>query len=113
MRIDLPNLEFINAKLRAMALEAATLIKETTGEEAVVTSLFRIGDKGVHGQLPLRAIDLRCDDAVVGTAIAGKINAVWSYDPNRRWMSCVMYHDVGQGPHLHLQVHPNTVRAEK
>lgn len=42
--------------------------------------------------------------------IAGSVNGLWSYDPNRPGKLVVYAKPHGTGPHLHLQVHPNTIR---
>jgi hypothetical protein len=103
MRIDIANLEFIDAKLRQICLE----VERHFRVEFTITSLYRIGDTGVHGALPLRGIDFGCNESV-GLLAASYVNSQYTYDPNRPDMECALYHDVGQGPHLHLQVHPNT-----
>lgn len=62
---------------------------------------------------PFRAVDIRTrieggDFQAKADAVAAKINARWIYDPARPKM-VVAYSDVhGTGPHLHVQVHPNT-----
>lgn len=106
MNIDLSQLEFIDKKLRDMAIET----EENFGVDFVITSLFRIGDNGVHGTLPLRGLDWRCRDILFGKLVEDQINKHWKYDPTRPDMKCCMCHDVGGGIHLHLQVHANTVR---
>jgi hypothetical protein len=106
MKLDLSQLEFIHPKLRKMATETEMYL----GEEQTVTSLFRPGDKGVHGTIPVRGLDWRCRDAERGRVIEEAVNSRWQYDPNRPNMKCCMFHSVGQGWHLHLQVHPRTVR---
>jgi hypothetical protein len=35
---------------------------------------------------------------------------MWTYDTERPHKKCCIYHDVGQGKHIHFQVHPNTTR---
>jgi len=107
MKIDLGQLEFIEPNLRMMALE----IEKRFGEKTV-TSLYRIGDKGVHGSLPLRGIDLRCRTVRHGEEVMKFVDERWTYDFTRPLMKCCIYHDAGQGSHLHLQVHPNTRRKE-
>ena len=107
MKIDIGQLDFIEPKLR----ELAQLVEQATGLEFTVTSLYRINDSGVHGQLPLRGIDLRCKDQSIGLLVQSMVNQHWIYDPDRPDMKCCMFHDVGQGAHLHLQVHPNTVNS--
>jgi len=108
MKIDIANLEFINPTLRTICTE----VEKETGVELTITSLFRIGDDGVHGQLPLRGIDFRTKNIVVGRLLESTINKKWSYDPKRPKMKCALLHDVGQGLHLHVQVHPNTIRVD-
>lgn len=105
MKLDLAQLEFIEPKLRGMTLD----VEATFDVEFTITSLYRIGDNGVHGQLPLRGLDLRCRNDDLGNDIAFYVNSKWIYDPARTEMKCCMYHAVeGGAPHIHLQVHPNT-----
>lgn len=104
-KIVLQDLEFIHPTLRSMFRD----LEQMHGEQTI-TSLYRIGDKGVHGQLPLRGIDVRCRDPLNGAAIENSMNAIWQYDPERPGMKCCIFHDVGQGAHIHLQCHPNTVK---
>ena len=82
-------------------------IEEEFGTQAI-TSLYRIGDTGVHGTLPLRGVDLRCN--VDSYNIEKFVNDTWVYDIDRPHYKACMIHDVGGGVHIHLQVHPNTVR---
>ena len=104
MKIDLMQLEFIDIKLRKMATELEVMTRLTFE----VTSLYRIGDDGVHGTLPLRGIDLGCSNINIGEQIEKFVNDLWQYDPTRPSMKCAMVHNVSSGLHLHLQVHPNT-----
>lgn len=107
--IDIEQLEFIDKNLRLMVLD---FFEENEFRETVITSLYRINDNGVHGQLPLRGIDIRwrLDWSPEGEQIAQWINERWQYDPDRPEKKCCIYHDVGQGAHLHFQTHPNTRR---
>jgi len=73
-----------------------------------ITSGFRPGDSGVHGTSPCRAIDIRSNWYDDPEDICKDINSHWIYDPERLDKLCALYHDVGQGPHIHLQVHGNT-----
>ncbi|GAG36675.1 unnamed protein product, partial [marine sediment metagenome] len=50
MRIDYQQLDFIHPLLRDMISD----VEKETGFEFTITSLYRIGDSGNHGQLPLR-----------------------------------------------------------
>ena len=107
MEIKIWDLEFIDLTLRTLATE----FEDDTGLKLSITSLYRIGDNGVHGQLPLRGIDVSMKDVDIGKIVEKKINEKWAYDPDRPNMKCAIFHDVGQGIHLHLQSHPNTIRS--
>ena len=78
--------------------------------EVIVTSAFREGDEGVHGCG--RAIDIRSRCFADPEAIAKEINTHWKYDPLRPEMVCALYHDIGQGAHIHLQVCEATILKE-
>lgn len=104
-QIALYDLEFIDKMLKKVLLD-----KEAAFGTGTVTSLYRIGDTGVHGTLPLRAMDERCKDKAVGDRIAEYINSKWAYDPDRPQMKVCVFHNVGQGWHLHYQVHSKTRR---
>lgn len=83
-------------------------LEAETGLEFTITSPHRIDDSGVHGTLPLRAVDLRCRSREVGEVIAKLINDHWKYDHIRPVMECAVLHGVGYNLHLHIQVHANT-----
>ncbi len=106
-QIKIYDLEFIDPLLR-------TILKQVEDYWGLgtITSLYRIGDKGVHGCLPLRGVDEECRHSVLGKLKALYINTKWVYDPNRPTKPCARWHDSGQGPHIHYQVHPNTIRRE-
>lgn len=106
MKIDLGSLEFIDERLREIALA----VEERFGEK-VITSLYRIGDKGVHGCLPLRGLDLRCLTRPHGEEVERWVNKRWMYDPRREGKKCCLFHTSGEGYHLHLQVHPRTEKV--
>jgi len=105
MKVDLAQLEFINPLLRELALA----VEERFGEKTI-TSLYRIGDKGVHGMLPLCGLDLRCTSQIHGQEVETWVNDKWIYDPSRPGKKCCLFHNAGNGWHLHLQVHTNTRR---
>jgi len=104
MNADIGQLIFIDEKLRNLAL----WLEASTGQEYTITSLFRLGDKGPHGTLPLRAIDLRCRNEKIGLQIVEFINAHWRYDYLRPGMMCAILHGEASNMHIHLQVHKNT-----
>jgi len=108
MKADLNQMEFIHPLLREMTDD----LEKHFGVEFTITSLYRIDDAGVHGQLPLRGIDLSCRQGSLGKLIELYINTNWNYDPTRNGMRCCMWHSTPGGvKHLHLQVHPNTIRT--
>ena len=76
-----------------------------------ITSAYRPGDTGVHGQQPVRGLDRRCRDAAIGNAIKQYVNARWEYDPDRPDLLCCIFHKCDKyGWHLHLQTHIHTRR---
>lgn len=76
----------------------------------IITSALRPKDYyGVHGQTPLRGIDLRCRDDTIASYIADEVNIRWQYDHARPSMQCALAHDA----HLHLQIHPNTKKRKE
>ena len=107
MKIDIKQLEFIDKKLRKMVL----WIENVSVMEPTITSLYRIGDSGVHGTLPLRGIDLRVRVHAEGEHIEKLVNQNFKYDPKRPGKNCAKLHGEGFNLHLHLQVHPNTVET--
>lgn len=81
---------------------------EQTFGEPYITSSYRENSAGVHSTIPLRGLDIRSYIYNDPIKIVETINKVWMYDYNRPHLKCAIYHDVGQGVHIHLQVHPNT-----
>ena len=104
-RIVIQDLEFIDSTLREIFHDLEQFMGELT-----ITSLYRIGDNGVHGSLPLRGIDVRCREKAQGNLAESYLNGLWAYDPDRPDMNVCLWHDVGLGAHLHLQSHPKTER---
>lgn len=109
MKSDIKQFEFVDRDLRALAL----WLEHSTGLEFTQTSLYRMGDEGVHGTLPLCGIDLRCRNRVIGEAIALHTNKNWVYDHTRPQMKCAVLHGEGANLHLHIQTHPNTTSLLK
>jgi hypothetical protein len=105
VKLDIAQLEFIEPKLREIALD----VEKTFGVEFTITSLYRINNNGVHGTLPLRGIDLRCRNDHLGHAVEDYVNDKWEYN-GTSGKNCCLYHQnrKGGGKHIHLQVHPNT-----
>ena len=104
MKTDIGQLEYVHPELRKLI----EWLEDSTGLEFTETSRFRMNDDGVHGQLPVRGIDLRCRAQEIGIAIEAYINKHWIYDPKRSGIKCCLLHGSGSNLHFHLQVHPNT-----
>ncbi len=81
------------------------------GFQLVFTSGYRL-TTGVHGTDPCRAMDIRSRVFQHPQAVADMINARYEYDPLRPEMQVAIYHDVGRGKHIHIQVHGLTRRRE-
>lgn len=62
----------------------------------------------VHATNPLRAVDLRSWIYNYPDFVAGCINRTWQYDHERPDLLVCLFHDTGNGPHFHIQVHDNT-----
>ena len=67
----------------------------------------------LHGTTPVRAVDIRswCYTGNRAEMICDWINSRWQYDFDRPEKKCCIFHDVGYGPHMHIQVHPHTMRT--
>lgn len=83
------------------------------GKDIVVTSAHRDNDHGVHGTVPARGLDIRSWAFANPEKMVNEINKIWQYDPTRPNMHVALMHDVGKGMHIHLQVHPNTIRRNQ
>ena len=106
MNIDYMQLEYKHINLRLVM----RFLEDATGLSYTITSQYRIGDKGVHGTMPLRADDLRVRLRKLAELLAEIINEAWVYDPERPEKKVAIAHGEGAHLHLHLQVHDNTVR---
>jgi len=106
MRIDYEQLDHYHPLLKQLMRD----LEDWLWFEPTMTSEYRPGMGGVHDTIPLRAIDVRCKDDSVGFAAEKYLNERWIYDPQRHDMDVCMYHDAGSGYHLHLQVHPRSIR---
>lgn len=106
VELDLAQLDFVEPLLRRIVLET----QAAYGVRFIVTSIYRPGDKGVHGTLPVRGVDVRMRDLEVGELIEEQVNRKWQYDPRRPSLEVCEGHGEGANYHLHFQVHPNTRR---
>ena len=62
----------------------------------------------VHSTIPVRGTDIRSWIYTEPQKVADEINVAWVYDPGRPEMNVAIYHDMGRGKHIHLQVHDRT-----
>jgi hypothetical protein len=84
-------------------IELVCWFADTAGS-IFVTSAYRDDPSSVHGWL--RGVDLRSWIYANPRRLCKRANEVWKYDPKRRPKKrCAKVHDVGQGIHIHLQVH--------
>jgi hypothetical protein len=105
--IEIKNLEVLNLHPKLIPIvEQVMAVYDLT----LITSAYRPGDEGVHGQMPVRGLDLRCHQVVLGKAIEEDINKEWMYDPERPLIKVCVAHGEGDNFHVHLQVHRNTIK---
>ncbi len=113
-----------SAKREPMLVElmhAFDLEAEKVGwKKVVVTSMWRSLEENraakaktrIHCQMPIRACDIRIRDVDQSLVeLVGKaVNARFQYDKRQPAMRVAIWALHGTGPHVHLQVHPNTKR---
>ena len=93
------------------------------GDRLEVVSIYRTAEENtaagartrVHVTNPHRAADLRIRNLGDGLqrkadAVAEVLNTLWSYDPKRSRLKVAISKPHGTGPHIHIQVHPRTIR---
>ena len=85
------------------------LLVRYNADQILITSAWRMGDPGIHGVIPLRAIDIRSTGFNNAVDTVNDINDNFIYDPDRPEMKVAIYHNVGRGWHIHIQVHPKTM----
>jgi len=103
--LDLYHLNFIDQRLKLVMNDIIGMLGTV-----YITSLYRPEDEGIHNTIPLRALDIRCRDGLIGGALEKAVNKKWIYDPQRPQMKVCWFHDSGRGIHLHIQVHSRTRR---
>jgi hypothetical protein len=82
-----------------------------TGQETVVTCGHEKRDYvSVHDVLPCRGRDIRSSNMKNPKQFCDYVNANWAYDLDRPHYRCAIYHNVGRGAHIHLQVCDNTIK---
>ena len=85
--------------------------------EVVFTSGYRpkkihSKDSGIASTKPCRHLDIRSYVYKDPQGVVDDINAHWVYDKKRPELKVAVLHDIGQGRHIHLQVHNNTQYLE-
>ena len=118
--------EWIRVDARLISVVTRLLLPEWPMSHAIVTSIYRspseeeeIYEKtgykptGIHSVgPPFRAVDIHCiswDDEKI-SAICNRINKEWVYDVKRPRLNVAVYIPHGTSPHVHLQIHPRTMR---
>jgi len=89
-------------------IEILTWLAGKYPEQIIITCGYRAGDKGVHGTIPCRAVDIRSWTFKHPDRVTNYINYEWVYDSERPGKKVAIFHDAGSGLHIHLQVHRNT-----
>lgn len=121
------NLRLVNESLNRTrrlveVMHDLDLIAERFGwKRLVVTSIYRTLEENraakaksiVHCVTPHRAADIRVwgMSAKLLQQVVTELNARWQYDPTRPRYPVAYSEPHGTGPHLHVQVHPNTRRV--
>lgn len=83
-------------------------LMERYGNKLVITSIYRPGDPGVHGQKPCRGLDIRSWVFHDPMSVVQAINDAWDYGDGKH--NVALLHDAGSGEHIHLQVRDETTR---
>jgi hypothetical protein len=109
----------LHYKLISLVLDFCEYAYSAHGWLPEVTSIVRtpdqdddLGGSGIHPTG--RALDIRTRNVPQRVVADCKayIDKLWKYDKARPKMSCCYIKPHGNGPHAHLQVHPNTVKVE-
>jgi hypothetical protein len=91
----------LHPKLMAIVCDLAWYCKDNFEVDITVTSMIRIGDKGVHGDN--RGCDIRSWDFTPNQIedIKAHFNNKYPYGDGKHLT--VIFHDSGQGEHFHCQ----------
>jgi len=80
--------------------------------ETVFTCAYEARDyPSVHSTIPFRGMDVRSRVFKDPQKVEDDINANWIYDPERPHLKCAIYHNMGRGRHIHLQVCDRTEKV--
>lgn len=114
------NSSSINSLVKRIVNEAADYAKSQHNWDFHLTSIYRtpredadLNGSGIH--VSWRAVDVRTNDVAVAKvrAVTDWINSRYIYDPLRLHLKVCFSEPHGTGPHMHYQVHPNTVPADQ
>lgn len=113
----------LHPTLRELLDDFACKAVAAAWKKIVVTSIYRTVEENraarattlVHCQTPHRAIDIRIRDvpAAIVASVGQSLVDEWEYDRRQPRLNVALWKLHGSGPHLHLQVHPNTRRRPK
>ena len=106
--VDINQISFFHSILREILVD----IYREYGPQ-VITSLYRTGEnETIHKTIPLRAVDIGVLSGDLGKHIEDYLNRTWIYNPGRPERRVAIWHDVGKGLHLHIQVNEKTRRRD-
>ena len=104
----------MTGSLRSMEKHIELYSKQINPKTQKLYTVEEIKAKGtVHMANPLRGMDLRSRILTEeqNRKLVDDTNVEWVYDSARPYLKCAQLHKVGDNAfHLHIQVHPNTVR---
>ena len=107
----LKGLTEVPTHIRMLALQTWMVVRYS---EIMITSAYRAKkihdkDSGIAATIPCRHRDFRSWIYEDPQKVVDDINKNWTYDPKRPEYMCAVLHDVGEGIHIHTQVHDNTL----
>ncbi len=107
----------VHPLLRSLIQDAILYASSRWQWDLFVTCILRTREEdkelegsGIHCEG--RAIDIRTKDIDRDAVqdLTDYLNDTWAYDPKRPRLVVAISKPHGSGPHLHIQVHPNTKR---
>ena len=101
---------WMHPRLMMIVFDFLSYLHDNGVSWAEITSMFRLGDKGVHGDY--RGLDIGTDNIPykLGQKAADYINKKYPYDPKRPKLDTCFFHAVpsndDSGYHYHFQTMP-------
>lgn len=102
---------FLSVPFDKILIDIVLYLEFLYPNRVIFTCGYRPGDSGVHGCNPCRGIDIRSRIFSHPDRVVKAVNERWRYDYVRPEKAPAILHDSGQGMHIHLQSHPNTMRV--